>query len=93
MINIVMAKIKTTKPIIVSQPVGSHVQGIQAACPKPGITADVTEMPMTMTKVKNLNDAVNAKATLTSPHAAIAHVSRHAQALWGRKVSSDAPAR
>jgi hypothetical protein len=57
MIDIVMAKIKTTKPPVVCQPVGPHVQGIPAACPTTSLNA---EMPMTMMmKFANPNDNVN----------------------------------
>ena len=90
MINIVMAKVKTTKPPIMCQPVGPHVQWIPGACPKTGLN---TEMPMMMMNVRILNDNVNTKATMITPNAAMAHVSRRVQRSWENLVPKDALAR
>jgi len=95
MIAILMVKIETTKPPIVCQPAGSHVRWIPAACPKTGLNAAATKMPMTMTKFKNPNDNVNvnAKATMMTPHPAITHVSRRVQCSWKDVGTKHAPAR
>jgi hypothetical protein len=94
MIDIVMAKIETTKPPVVCQPVGPHVQGIPAACPTTGLN---TEMPMTMMmmmmKFANPNDNVNVSETMMTPNAATAHVSRRVQRSWENLVPKAAPAR